>query len=654
MKRSIFVLSFLFLSVGGVVSADTLTLRPNGVGDITQLSDNPSTGENWEKVDDVTPDINTTVYTGSSSAKYDLYTLPDRTTESGTINSVTIYIRGNADFEWDFYATYLKTQGLTYKGAYHSTELWTTYTETYATNPGTGSAWTWDQIDAMQIGAALIGDGDYAYTTQIYAVVDYTPAPPSSPTAQFSGTPTIGTAPLEVSFSDESTESPTSWCWDIDNDGDCDYETQNCTHTYTNTGLYTVKLTATNAYGSDLETKTEYIEVGEENETFPDGEGEINLDANHNRAKISNGSSAVTINYAGITDPALNISSLITNGTGSLPQITVNGDDGLTVGIPNGVTITNEDTSWNGIMSLPKSTVIELPVSEQETRTLTTAIEIGLSSEELSFDKGVRMVFTNQAGNRIGFKREAESFTEITDVCSADTQLAGDALSAGGSCKIDVGSDLVVWTKHFTSFGVFIATPVSAGFGGSVIDSSPPTPPQGGYVFTINNGASITHQRTALLTINGGIEAKRMAIANNGAFIIQENYSNAKQWTLSAGNGTKQVCIMFYSRYGFASDPICDTIYLEETSTNTIDTLISNTSYGQNNNNVKQLQTYLKELGFFPNDINTTGYYGTITHKSVVKYQISQQLSSKPLDQFTKQELIEILIQLIGVGVINN
>ncbi|MFA5136916.1 MAG: PKD domain-containing protein [Patescibacteria group bacterium] len=70
-----------------------------------------------------------------------------------------------------------------------------------------------------------------------------------------------GFRPLTVNFTDTSTGNPTSWCWDIDNDGDCDYTTQNCTHTYENLGKYSVNFTATNEYGSNSDVKPNYINV---------------------------------------------------------------------------------------------------------------------------------------------------------------------------------------------------------------------------------------------------------------------------------------------------------------------------------------------------------------------------------------------------------
>ena len=76
------------------------------------------------------------------------------------------------------------------------------------------------------------------------------------PVANFSGNPTSGTAPLSVAFTDLSTNNPTSWSWTFGDSGTS--TAQSPSHTYA-VGQYTVSLTATNAYGSDSETKTSYI-----------------------------------------------------------------------------------------------------------------------------------------------------------------------------------------------------------------------------------------------------------------------------------------------------------------------------------------------------------------------------------------------------------
>ncbi len=81
----------------------------------------------------------------------------------------------------------------------------------------------------------------------------------NTPVAAFSASPTSGSAPLNVSFTDNSTGSPTSWKWYF---GDGTNSTdQNPVHTFSKPGIYTVSLTASNAGGSSSVTKSSYITV---------------------------------------------------------------------------------------------------------------------------------------------------------------------------------------------------------------------------------------------------------------------------------------------------------------------------------------------------------------------------------------------------------
>jgi len=88
---------------------------------------------------------------------------------------------------------------------------------------------------------------------------DYITVLPPLPVAGFSASPTSGTIPLTVDFTDLSTKDPMSWEWSF-GDGGVSTE-QNPTHEYTKAGRHTVCLTATNASGPDSETKTRYITV---------------------------------------------------------------------------------------------------------------------------------------------------------------------------------------------------------------------------------------------------------------------------------------------------------------------------------------------------------------------------------------------------------
>jgi hypothetical protein len=98
----------------------------------------------------------------------------------------------------------------------------------------------------------------------------------SAPVADFSANLTSGTAPLTVTFTDTSTNSPSSWAWDFNDDGTTDSTAQNPTTTYNTSGTYSVKLIATNSGGSDTEVKTNMITVSPSgsHSAFFDGNGD--------------------------------------------------------------------------------------------------------------------------------------------------------------------------------------------------------------------------------------------------------------------------------------------------------------------------------------------------------------------------------------------
>jgi hypothetical protein len=79
------------------------------------------------------------------------------------------------------------------------------------------------------------------------------------PVAGFSSNVISGTTPLTVTFSDNSTNTPTSWNWSF---GDGTFSTINDPEkTYVSTGNFTVNLTTANAAGTNTITKNDYITV---------------------------------------------------------------------------------------------------------------------------------------------------------------------------------------------------------------------------------------------------------------------------------------------------------------------------------------------------------------------------------------------------------
>ncbi len=106
---------------------------------------------------------------------------------------------------------------------------------------------------SIRLTATNAGGSNTATKTN-YIMVTSLPAP----VAAFSSTPTSGTAPLTVQFTDESTNNPTSWTWEYRKltGSWTQFSTgQNPAYTFPDAGIYSIRLTATNAGGSDTVTK---------------------------------------------------------------------------------------------------------------------------------------------------------------------------------------------------------------------------------------------------------------------------------------------------------------------------------------------------------------------------------------------------------------
>jgi len=79
------------------------------------------------------------------------------------------------------------------------------------------------------------------------------------PVANFTATPLTGGIPLEVTFTDLSTNAPTSWEWNFGYNSTSTSFLQNPTFTYPGPGNYTVRLWATNEGGTNETEKNGYI-----------------------------------------------------------------------------------------------------------------------------------------------------------------------------------------------------------------------------------------------------------------------------------------------------------------------------------------------------------------------------------------------------------
>lgn len=161
-------------------TTSTEILNPNAAGDETEIQSQIGAGSHWQLVDDwPTHDGDSTVvYTGNTGWEEDLYNLPSHSATSGNVTYVKVYIvcRSTAAPSQTNAYVHIKTGGVEHNGTEVTTGTsYSTFSYQWDDNPNTGDAWTWDEVDALQIGVALRQAGGGALTgcTQVYAEIGY-------------------------------------------------------------------------------------------------------------------------------------------------------------------------------------------------------------------------------------------------------------------------------------------------------------------------------------------------------------------------------------------------------------------------------------------------------------------------------------------------
>lgn len=120
----------------------------------------------------------------------------------------------------------------------------------------------------LRIGAGLFTENHFDGYMDELRISNIVRSFDATPTANFSANTVIGINPLEVDFTDSSSPGELAinqWNWDFDNDGTVDSYDQNPTWTYNDVGIYTVSLTVGDGTNQNTQTKTDYINVIDEN-----------------------------------------------------------------------------------------------------------------------------------------------------------------------------------------------------------------------------------------------------------------------------------------------------------------------------------------------------------------------------------------------------
>jgi len=173
---------YLRISNLSLTSGLTMALFPDAAGDSTQLYTGGSSPafNNWKSTSDYSANDSVT-YIENNTDNYlmDLYNFDNNIVSNAYINSVTFFVRviksGTGGFFFE-----AKTKGVTDETAVvYPANSWTTYSHIYKTNPVSGVAWTWNDINDLQAGVKVFSaSGSHIYITQVYVVVEYAPALP--------------------------------------------------------------------------------------------------------------------------------------------------------------------------------------------------------------------------------------------------------------------------------------------------------------------------------------------------------------------------------------------------------------------------------------------------------------------------------------------
>lgn len=311
----------------------------------------------------------------------------------------------------------------------------------------------------------------------------------------------------------------------------------------------------------------------------------------------------------------------------------------MDVNIASSTTVTG-DASWDGTISGPVSTTATVAVSGYDT-TVTSAFTVGSNDSDLTLDKAVKLTFADQAGAHVGRYNHAGTFTEITAICAANDQATGDALAADASCKIDALPDLIVWTKHFSTFVTYTQSPTpppaSSGGGGG---SNGPTYT---YSVSINDAAANTTSTSVTLTLSTTANVNQMQISNTSDFSTATwiTFQSTYSWTLTSDLGNKTVYVRYANNntwVGNAEDSIAlaampaipavpgvsPATPASPAQGQVLGAAVYNftkaLAVGVRSDEVTELQKFLIAEGLLKIDA-PTGYFGQLTRTAVIAFQ---------------------------------
>ncbi len=128
---------------------------------------------------------------------------------------------------------------------------------------------TWSAGSSSPVTIGVTVTDSHGYTCRDNVAVNVIPLPH----ADFTANPSSGCAPLTVQFNDISSGCLTAWDWNFGDGGTSSQ--RNPSHRYESPGVYIVSLTVTNSYGSDTETRPNFISAQNCASSTPPGNDQL-------------------------------------------------------------------------------------------------------------------------------------------------------------------------------------------------------------------------------------------------------------------------------------------------------------------------------------------------------------------------------------------
>jgi hypothetical protein len=181
------------------------TLYPSGNGSLVQCSRYPGSGEsNWQNINEITADEDSTYNYQTADWTVDLYTLTSISAfssySSGTLAWVQVLMRSRSEVTPTAAnaKNHIRTGGVEFDGTAVSTGItYANYSSTWNINPHTSNAWTWADIGTLQAGINIQrAKTGFKYTrvTRVWTVIrfiapwySYNDSGYTTPASTFSG-----------------------------------------------------------------------------------------------------------------------------------------------------------------------------------------------------------------------------------------------------------------------------------------------------------------------------------------------------------------------------------------------------------------------------------------------------------------------------------